>query len=242
MLANLNSELPAKDIGFSAILLLITFAFASIHIWSHHLHKSLRRYQLFVTSFSAGLAITYVFLHLFPSLEAAEATVGSQIHIITLLGFVIFYGIKTLVAQNSTTAEAEADRAFYIEITFLAIYNALIIITLPEHLGIITLEVLLYLLAMGLHLLALNYRLQENHQRQLYRKGCIILAISLLLGFLVDVAIDPLVSKAISDMLTAILAGFVLFNTFVEELPHPKTSTFIWFVGGIISYVFLLEL
>ena len=111
---NIENHRPLGNTQFSGILLFTTFAFISIHIWSHRFHQLFKRYEIFISSFSAGLAITYVFLHLFPSLEEATATLGRQIHLITLLGFIIFYGIKSLVLQNSLSKKAQAHRIFYI--------------------------------------------------------------------------------------------------------------------------------
>ena len=228
------------DSQFFWTLFLITSALASLHILAHHFHRFFKSFELFFASFSGGLAIAYVFLELFPELEEAEKVLGKSIHVITLLGFIIFYGIQSLILQNSIRKKAIEYRIFYTEISFLFIYNSLIIYTIPDRLGKLNSGLLLYSLSMGLHLLVNNYALQKKHAPRFYKIACYILAFSLFLGFLMNIFVDPLLNEVISDMLTAILAGFVLFNVFVEELPHPKSSTFLWFLSGIAFYIILL--
>lgn len=223
------------------LIFFITLIFASIHLFSHHFHRLIKGSEAVFTSFSGGLAIAYVFLHLLPELEQAGTVFGKPIYIITLLGFIIFYGVQSLVWQNSISQKSLESRIFYIEILFLCIYNALIIYTLPEHLSAVASEIILYLVAMGLHLLVRNHGLQKKHNQRFHKIGSYALVCSLFIGCMMEVFLDSLLNNLISDMLTAILAGFILFNVFVEELPSPKKSTFLWFLVGIASYIILLS-
>ncbi len=235
-----NSDRLLGNVQFFWTLFLITSALASIHLLAHYFHRFFKNFELFFASFSGGLAIAYIFLELFPELEDAEQVLGKSIHIITLIGFIIFYGIQSLILQNSIKKKAIEHRVFYTEISFLFVYNALIIYTIPDRLEAFNSGLILYFLAMGLHLLINNYALRKKHDNRFYQIACYILAFSLFIGFLLNIFVDPLLNEVISDMLTAMLAGFVLFNVFVEELPHPKSSTFLWFLGGIGFYIILL--
>ncbi len=223
------------------VLLLITALLAIFHLVSNPIYKLFDNVEHIVHSFSGGLAISYVFIHLLPELEEAGEAFGRSIYIITLGGFIVFYGMQSLVFHNSQASEKLISRIFFVEIFFAGIYNALIIYTLPGHFKDFFVLVLIYVLTMGLHLLSRNYGLYKKHGNQFKIIGSIVLAISLFCGLAMSVFIDPEFDELLTDILTAFLTGFILFNVFVEELPEPKTSTFMWFLAGISSYLILLE-
>ena len=224
------------------VLLLVTSLLAIFHLVSHPIYRLFDNLEHIVHSFSGGLAISYVFIHLLPELEEAGAAFGRSIYIVTLGGFIVFYGMRSLVLQNTHHNEKLMSRIFFLEIFFAGIYNALIIYTLPGHFKDFFILVLIYILTMGLHLLSRNYGLYKKHGRQFRVIGSSVLAISLFCGLAMNIFLDPAFDEFLTDFLTAFLTGFILFNVFVEELPEAKTSTFIWFLAGISSYLILLEL
>jgi len=227
------------------VLLVVTSLLAVFHLVSHPLYRLFDNAEHIVHAFSGGLAISYVFIHLLPELEEAGEAFGRSIYIITLGGFIVFYGMQSLLLKESHEDKANdklISRIFLIEMFFAGIYNALVIYTLPGHFhGLFTL-VFVYLITMGLHLLGRNYGLYKKHGDSFKVLGSAILAISLFLGLAMNLFLDPSIDELLTDVLTAFLTGFILFNVFVEELPTPKASTFFWFLGGISSYLILLEL
>ena len=82
----------------------------------------------------------------------------------------------------------------------------------------------------------------KKHGNRFKIIGSSVLAISLFGGLAMNIFIAPAFDELLTDVLTAFLTGFILFNVFVEELPEAKTSTFMWFLAGISSYLILLEL
>ncbi|ELS01365.1 hypothetical protein Xen7305DRAFT_00010680 [Xenococcus sp. PCC 7305] len=237
-----TAETHAVESEVLWVLLLVTSLLAVFHLVSHPIYKLFDNVEHIVHSFSGGLAISYVFIHLLPELEEAGAAFGRSIYIITLGGFVVFYGMQSLVLQNTKHDQKLLSRIFMVEIFFAGIYNALIIYTLPGHFHGFFILVLVYVLTMGLHLLSRNYGLHKKHGNHFKVIGSSVLALSLFAGLALNVFLDPEFDELLTDVLTAFLTGFILFNVFVEELPEPRTSTFLWFLAGISSYLILLEL
>ena len=237
-----TAENSAVESEIVWVLVLITFFLAIFHLLSHPIYKLFDNVEHIVHSFSGGLAISYVFIHLLPELEEAGEAFGRSIYIITLGGFIVFYGMQSLILQKSQLNEKIKSRIFFVEIFFAGVYNALIVYTLPGHFKDFFILVLIYIFTMGLHLLSRNYGLYKKHGNQFKIIGSSVLAISLFCGLAMSIFIDPTFDELLTDILTAFLAGFILFNVFVEELPEPKTSTFMWFLAGISFYLILLEI
>ena len=237
-----TAENSAVESEIVWVLLLMTSFLAIFHLFSHPIYKLFDNAEHIVHSFSGGLAISYVFIHLLPELEEAGEAFGRSIYIITLGGFIVFYGMQSLILQKSQLSEKIKSRIFFVEIFFAGVYNALIVYTLPGHFKDFFILVLIYTFTMGLHLLSRNYGLYKKHGNHFKVIGSSILAISLFCGLAMNMFIDPAFDELLTDVLTAFLTGFILFNVFVEELPEAKTSTFIWFLGGISTYLILLEL
>lgn len=237
-----TAENPTVESEVAWVLLLITSLLAIFHLVSYPIYKIFDNVEHIVHAFSGGLAISYVFIHLLPELEEAGEAFGRSIYIITLGGFIIFYGMQSLVLQNSQSNEKLISRIFFVEIFFAGIYNALIVYTLPGHFKDFFVLVLIYILTMGLHLLSRNYGLYKKHGNQFKIIGSSVLVIFLFCGLAMSIFIDPAFDELLTDILTAFLTGLILFNVFVEELPEPKTLTFMWFLAGISFYLVLLEL
>ena len=222
------------------VLFLVTTLLAIFHLVSYPLYKLFDGAEHIVHSFSGGLAISYVFVHLLPELEKAGDVFGESIYLITLLGFIVFYGIQSFVSQQSHKDKAFSSRIFFIEIAFAGIYNALIIYTLPDYFKGLFLLVYLYIMVMGLHLLSRNYGLYKKYGNHFKILGSSILAASLFIGLAMNTYIEPGFDEVLSDIMTAFLTGFILLNVFAEELPEAKTTTFIWFLAGISSYIIFM--
>ena len=83
-----------------------------------------------------------------------------------------------------------------------------------------------------------DYRLGAEYPRQFDRWGRYVLATAPLAGWLVDllhVERDPLVS----DVVTALLAGSILYTIVRRELPQDEHSSFPWFLAGALVYLVL---
>ncbi len=217
--------------------LTITLGFAAIHIWSKPLHKLLYRSEYLAASFSGGMAISYVFMNLLPELETAEELMGHSIHIIVLIGFLIFYSLQSLVWKTNNKQQSQYLFIFGVELFFYCLYNGLLIYTIPERASSLITSNFPYLIAIGFHLLHNNHQLSKKYG-ELFSWGRYFLIGTITIAFCLDIVVEQ-ENKLISDLLIAFLAGSIMFNVFYEELPAPKTSRLHWFLAGVTVYILL---
>lgn len=232
----------ADTVEINFLTLLISIILGSIHLFSTSLHHWIFRSPQIATSFSGGLAIAYVFIHLLPELETSDLTLGqTPTHFITLLGFLLFYGLQRLAWKSSRELNIQhSSLLFGIRLGFASLYNFLLIYTIPQQFKENILWSMVYLIALGLHLLSNDHGLSEQHTVLFHQWGRYALVGAIATGLFVDLTHSATHEPIISDFLTALLSGFVLFNIFAEELPKHQETKYRWFILGVMVYLGLI--
>ena len=219
------------------------------HQWAHASQNKGNNFQVIASSLGGGIAIAYVFLHLLPELNNVHPDLEKINPYITLSGFMLFYGLDNLADKLATPTKSNewdfvkkksqlAKYDFNLEIGFLFIYNALIVYTLPEQFRLGKVSVILYMLAMLLHVFSNDHLLEEHYLKPFKSWGCYVLGAAPIVGAIADFLIPS--SSLISGILTALLAGFILLNVFKKELPDNAKSSFAWFSAGAIGFGIML--
>ena len=223
------TEAQALSLGVCVVL-------ATCHLVAVPLWARLEQWSDQVASFSGGAASAYVFLHLLPELESTHATVGERIHGIVLFGFVLLFALDTLI---SSLPEGEhGRRRFQMRLAFAALYNLLLAFTMSEQLPLTPATAVTYTLALGLHLVSVDLALIEGFGPKQHGWGRLVLAGAILVGWTFSLATDA--PEVALDVLTALMAGFIIFTVFGEEIPRRGGRRLLWFVVGTGIY-FLLE-
>ncbi|WP_049923445.1 hypothetical protein [Halopiger djelfimassiliensis] len=219
-------------------------------------------------SIAGGVSVAYVFVHVLPRVGAAAETIGESetilaaldyhVYVVTLVGFVGFYGLERFatVGFGSTfaragsivgravdgsgppTARAASTGVFWIHVGSFAAYNALVgyLLVHPEEPGAASLT--FFFVAMALHFLVNDVGLSEHHGRTYRGYGRWVLAAAVFVGVAVGYATP--VSEFTLALLFAFLAGGVVLNVIKEELPSERQSRFWAFVVGAGGYSLLL--
>ncbi|GAE29849.1 hypothetical protein [Halalkalibacter hemicellulosilyticus] len=104
--------------------------FIIIHLFANKLIPSKRIHRLKWFSFSGGLAVSYVFVYVLPTLHKEQLHVKqygdylsmeSELYFIGLLGVLIFYGIQKVVRKAEREDETKKHvRYFGYKFSFLA--------------------------------------------------------------------------------------------------------------------------
>ena len=194
----------------------------------------------FLGSFGGGLAVGYVFVHLLAELDAGHEIFGDRLHLIVLLGFLVFFVTEYLLARRA--ARLERGGATHLElvphIVLGWIYSWLIVYSMPDSVQADGLRVVLPTVAIALHILHGDMELADAHPVAFRRWGRYVLASAPVIGWIGDLY-APADNRAVSVPLVALLAGAVLYKVFRRELPsHEKTH--IWgFLAGIVVFVVL---
>lgn len=203
-------------------------------------------------SFAGGLAVAYVFLHLLPELASGNEAVGEAlsdvveptpllelaIFLVALAGFTAFYGLERLAERHSDDGRDTAG-VYWLHLGSFMLYNALITYTMILRVRTGLLFAILFAIAMGLHFLLTDRGLAEHYPRRFRSSGRVLLAVSLLVGWVLAAVAAPVSTVAVA-LLTALLGGSVLLNVFKEEIPSTRRSSFGWFVTGLVLYAALL--
>ena len=213
---------------------------AILHVAAPRFRDILRRHTAVVGSLGGGMAVTYVFLHLFPELEIGESIFGRRIHVLVLAGFLLYYGLEHSLGLRESKHRAEVMKRgrFILDLTLAWVYSWLLLYALPDSLKTEGFAMIPLLLAVGLHQAHHDFELSEAYEQDFDAWGRYVLASGPLVGWLTDLFYfkdNPLVSS----VCTAVLAGSCLYKTFKHQLPESGNARFLWFLAGVVLFILL---
>jgi hypothetical protein len=238
------------------IALGLTVMLAGLHLITPRIRSLPGVPERFVGSFAGGLAVAYVFLHLLPEIAAGNEAIGEvlsevveptpllelAIFLVALVGFTLFYGLERLADRHGDNTPGGGSTGIYwLHLSSFLVYNILITYTMVLRVRTGLLFALLFTVAMGLHFVITDRGLAEHYPRRFRAHGRVLLAGSLLVGWILAAVAAP-TNAVLVALLTAFLGGSVLLNVFKEELPSARTSSFGWFLTGLVFYSLLLVL
>jgi hypothetical protein len=244
MQTELNVESAAAALLFCAVFLVV--GRLSPLRW-------LAREERSAVSFGAGMATAYVFVHVMPELNSArhafsESTSlplryeGMSIFYVSLIGFLLFYGLDHLRKRlhHSSTKE-RAGKAFKISITGFAAYVALMAYLLVHNLEDTPRSVALFAAAIAVHFVGVDRALHEEYGAVYERIGRYVLAAMSLLGWGVGMLVT--LPRSILASMVAFISGAVIMNSSITELPTESNGRFLPFMlGGLVYGLILLPI
>jgi hypothetical protein len=208
---------------------------------------------------SAGVALAYVFMDIFPHLAKSKAKLvptgdsliyeflTQHIYFVGFVGFAVYLGVilsEMMFRKDHAAADItfrSAPAVIRIECISLAGYSFLIGYLLSEQVTHRPEPALLFGLAMAIHFAGLDY-LTRGHFPRLYDSTLrYVLAASVLTGWLTGSVLE--ISNASLDLWYSFLAGGIIVIAAVYELPHIHTRRQYWafLVGaGVFSLMILL--
>jgi hypothetical protein len=234
----------------AVILLAATF------ILGGRLEIGLKTHRRRWLSLAAGVATSYVFVHLLPELSEAQqiftrataekglAFPESRVYSSALVAFVLMYGLECIVARSrergETPHESEGKIVSWIHIGVFALYCALVtyVMTRESERGVLFL--IFYYLAMSLHFLGTDHAFRREYGKWYDGCGKWVLAGGVLAGWLVA-SLSPLSIEVLATLM-GFVGGGVVMNSMITELPKEKEGRFWPFCGGALGYGVLLLL
>ena len=237
----------------ASVSALLALGFALIHLLIGRLtflHAIPRSRWL---SAAGGVAVAYVFLHVLPELAAGQARVREHlalavaaldrhVYMIALVGLVTFYGLERMIRRvGRGAADREtAPGVFWLHIASFAVYNMILSYLLLHREDQTHAGLLLYFVAIGLHLVTTDFGLRQDAPRSYDRRARWVLSTAVLAGWLLGLLVE--VSEPVLAMLFAFLAGGIVLNVLKEELPEERQSRFWAFALGAGGYAVVLLL
>jgi hypothetical protein len=206
-------------------------------------------------SAAAGVSVAYVFVDVLPELAAQNRAViaaagdapplfaEQRVYVLALLSFVVLYGIQYVVLASrergrTVTVSGTFDPVYALHLGGFVLYSALIGYLLVERAERGAIALVVYIVAMALHFLIVDHSLYEEHERRYARTGRVLLAASVLAGWLAGSATT--LSDAVFARLFAILAGGVVITSLRGELPDQREGRFWPFVLGATVFAAIL--
>lgn len=223
------------ELGLSVLFALI-FALAG----RVRLPAALARHERALISCFAGMSLAYVFVRLLPEIETAKGALKLPgplsgpylVSLAALGGCILFFAIGRLAEGDRLH---RGDRA---RLLIFAAYVALVSysrITEVEHGEV---PALLFAVAMGTHFLALDHALGRDLGPLYQRRGRYVLAGASLVGWALGAS--RAVGPPVMLLLFGFVAGAVIANTLIEELPGPAEARLGPFVAGAFGYALIL--
>jgi hypothetical protein len=225
---------------------------ASVCLFAHRLRGSSHHRRWI--SIAAGVSVATIFVDLLPEISESQATFlenhhrgaalfpEQAIYLAAMLGFVLFYGFEYMTAA-ATSAEGEPSRVFFsLQITAFAGYSSLIAYLLVHNIWSDAPSLLLYSLAMAFHLLLVDHSLARERPELYQKRGRWILALAVMAGW--SAGILTSIPDQWLARITGFVAGGVIMNSLVVELPEGRGGRF-WFfalAAAIYSLVLIVVL
>jgi hypothetical protein len=233
---------------------LATFFLILFHYLSPWLANYLPGQGRAFVSFSGGVAVAYVFLHMLPELVEYNQPIGQFllrhawltpftelcIYIIALLGFLIYYGFD-LLAERYRDESRDNSWEYGLHLGMFCLYNFLITYTMSLRAASSMTATIVFTVAMALHFVLTDRKFCRFYALRFNHVGRFILICALLIGWLCSVIFDP-VNVLVSALMLAFLSGSVLLNVFREELPATGLTNYYWFGFGSVLVMFILLL
>lgn len=195
-------------------------------------------------SFGAGMSAAYMFVHVMPELHGTREVInefrpnlpweGMAVYYLALVGFLVFYALGHL----RHTAETEGE-GYRMQLGGFAFYVWLLGYLLVRSFDESETSVLLFALAIALHLLSLDRSLSREYGERYERRGRYVLAAMGPLGWATGIVIS--LPSFISALLVAFVSGAVIVNSAITELPRKEGGRLKPFLlGGLIYGLILL--
>ena len=239
--------------------LLFVIGLALVHIFAGKLRFLEGIPRSIWLSIAGGISVAYVFIHIFPELEAAQKTISSNenlglkfveyhAYLLALAGLVFFYGLERIVKQSQieegkTPGNGGGETTtgmgiFWLHISSFAVFNFLIGYLIVHREENDLRGLIFFFTAMAFYFLVNDFGLRRDHKDTYEKIGRWVLSAAVFIGWSIGLMLE--LSDAALALLFAFLAGGVILNILKEELPEERQSYFWAFAAGVIIYTFLL--
>lgn len=230
-------------------------AFVIIHFFSIHLQFEKIGLRRFI-SFSAGVGIAYVFIHLWPSVAHTQSLAEQDIqwleghilhyalYIVALSGLVLVYTLDRLIARAYENEEIQTPNItesalFWSHMAFFSFYNMMIgyLLTYRDERDV---SLLIFFVAFALHFVTNDWGLRHHHEKAYDHYGRYILSVSILIGYLIGTGSE--FPEYIIGSVEAFVTGAMTLNVVKHELPSEREGNLEGFLVGVLSASFLFIL
>jgi hypothetical protein len=237
----------------TTVTLIVAATLAAGHVGARYLavadHLPRRAAWLSVAS---GVSVAYVFVQLLPEVAAVQVAISEtdaagalpwlEAHawLLALIGLGTFYALEVHAQRAKSRSETgrTSDQIGRLHIACYAVYNAIIGYLLLQEAERGAASLLLFTVAIGLHLLVNDSALRRDHGDTYHDVGRWVLAAAVLLGWVLSTAVE--LTEAAVGLPLALVSGAIVLTVMKEELPVGRDGRIAPFVAGAVGYSVLL--
>jgi len=216
------------------------FILSLIHVIGPRMEKFVRGRHIEITSLSAGMFLSYIFLDAFDSISEAHVGLGKTVLLSFFLGFALYHILSKYLYQHvkdKKTLEAELDEMRYGGAVLDAMFSGFALAIILD----INKPVYFALIPFILHTFSATLAFQAHHGRfKTPQAAQFLLAFSPLLGAVIGEAL--LLETGAFYHLLAFVTGAILYIAVRHMLPGGKRGDLAYFVLGATIGVILLLL
>jgi hypothetical protein len=239
-----NSQSLIKLKVFLMVLPIISFVLAgllsTIHYFSERYSQHIERWHTEILSFSSGLFITLIFLHLLPEFVKGIEFTGQKVFLLMLIGFVSFHVLEKFLYQHiknkkellTNLAELHAI-GFFLNHFVIGMVLFFVLSVSDLVVGIfIFIPLLLHTFSSAL---SLNHIFEHFHSKSLE----IILSLSPVLGMVFVHFLKP--HFYLFYGFFSLVLGAIIYIVIRDLMPYGKKGNLVFFLIGLsISLTVLL--
>ena len=210
------------------------------HYFNEKILVKLKKNSVMLTSFVAGISVSYLFLYLFPKLYEGVEYLNKTLFVYVLLGFVLLHIVEKQIRQNKSVEKLRLKLKEEHSIVFFIYYFILgsVLVELLEHSMV---KGLLFFFIVFFQSTLSTTSITEIHIKMIERKVFkIVLSISTLLGIVFALFITLPIS--IFYILMGFVGGALFYIVIRDEIPKQKESKLIYFLFGALLYMVLIML
>ncbi|MBU0614535.1 MAG: hypothetical protein KJ601_00415 [Nanoarchaeota archaeon] len=199
------------------------------HYYSQEFCTQCRKNGIKITSFAAGVAVSYLFLELFPNFSSAAMQENRFLFLMILSGFVIFHIIEKYIYKRAPKDKLLRDLALEDSVISFA-YHVLVGIVLVNFFEVSLLKAVLFFVPIFFYTAVSTLPVDPSK----YKWVKIVLSSSTLIGVLFGMFIP------IPILLTNVIIGFVIgtmiYTVIRHSIPFEKEGEPLIFAVGVILY------
>jgi|SRR3989338_1631776 len=207
----------------------------SDYITEHIFSKKLRTNQKLV-SFSAGVAIAYLILNMFPEIASNALIDGNKLFLFALLGFVSLNLIEQYIYKEIGKLKKKSFYHKGIHVVYFFIYNLLVGAVLVVFAARGLKHTLLFFVPFLLYIIA-EILPQEFEFRNSFSK--IFFSMAPVIGAVISIYYIDLIYTIFGELISFV-AGTLLYIVIRESLPSDKAEKPLYFMIGVLLYTLVI--
>lgn len=238
-------------VSLPILAIVLSVGLAAVHVFGSRLGDASSRHGKPLLSVAAGVSVAYVFVHVLPEIARAGeeveragvpllASVDHHVFVVSLVGFLAFYGLERIVQSAGSTRDEGRGDVFWLHVVSFALYNAFVGYLLLHRETAEAMSLLFFAVAMGFHFAVNDHALRRHHADSYRHGGRWVLAAAIVGGSVLGLVVE--VGAPAIGVLFAFLSGAIVFNNVKEEFPLESRARFWPFALGAGGYAALLLL